>query len=101
MAHLEHPATDHGSIVDAATQLIDVREPDEFAAGSLPAAVNIPLERLLGDPGQLDRGRRVVLLCRSGRRSGVAAEALVAAGYPDVVNLTGGMLAIEDQGAGS
>ena len=96
MAHLEHPASDHEAIVDPTTQLIDVREPDEFAAGSLPEAINIPLEHLLGNLAQLDRGRRVVLVCRSGRRSGIAADALTVAGYPDVVNLTGGMLALDD-----
>jgi rhodanese-related sulfurtransferase len=46
---------------------------------------------------ELDRGRRVVLVCRSGGRSTTAAELLTAAGFADVVNLAGGMLAYRDQ----
>lgn len=93
MAHRDHPATDYESIVDADTQLIDVREPFEVAAGTLPGAINIPLGELPARMSELDPNRRVVLLCRSGGRSTAAAQALTAAGFTDVVNLSGGMLA--------
>ncbi|NIR38344.1 MAG: rhodanese-like domain-containing protein [Actinobacteria bacterium] len=74
-------------------QLIDVREPDEVATGTLPGAINIPLAELPGRIDELDRSRTVVLLCRSGGRSAMAAEFLTNQGFDDVVNLAGGMLA--------
>ena len=77
-------------------QLIDVRQPDEVAQGTLPGAVNIPLDVLPDRMGELDPARPVVLLCRSGGRSGMAAELLTGAGFTDVVNLSGGMLAYQD-----
>ena len=96
MTHREHPAHDYPTVIEADTQLIDVREPDEFSAGSLPGARNIPMDTLLGDPYTLDTTRRVVLLCRSGRRSGRVAARLANIGFTDVVNLTGGMLAVDE-----
>lgn len=96
MTHREHPAPAYRDVVDGATQLVDVREPDEVAAGTLPGAVNIPLGDLPHRLDELDPSRRVVLLCRSGGRSGRAAEFLAAQGFRDVVNLTGGMLAVAD-----
>lgn len=92
MAHIDHPVSDFATVVGADGQLIDVREPDEVAGGSLPGAVNIPLGQLGDRLDELDRSRRVVLLCRSGGRSTMAAEKLTAAGFGDVVNLAGGML---------
>jgi rhodanese-related sulfurtransferase len=87
--------TDYRSIVDADTQLVDVRQPEEVASGSLTGAVNIPLDQLPDRIGELDPNRRTVLLCRSGNRSGQAADLLVAAGFDEVINLEGGMLAYE------
>ncbi|PKN56153.1 MAG: rhodanese-like domain-containing protein [Deltaproteobacteria bacterium HGW-Deltaproteobacteria-14] len=75
--------------------LLDVRTPGEFGAGALPGAVNIPVqqfkarlaevERLTGG----DKQRAVVVYCRSGRRSGIAKEMLLAAGYDRVTNAGG------------
>ncbi len=89
--HRDHPASDYGSVVDVATQFVDVREPDEVAAGTLPGTINIPLGELPARLGELDAHRRVVLLCGSGARSGKAAELLAREGFSDVVNLSGGM----------
>lgn len=94
MNHREHPVTDYAAVVDDDTQFIDVREPDEVAGGSLPGAVNIPLGTIPQRMAELDPSKRVVLLCRSGGRSGQAAEFLAANGFSDVVNLSGGMLAV-------
>jgi len=94
--HIEHPVADYADAVGTDGQLIDVREPDEVAGGTLPGAGNIPLGDLPGRVGELDPSRRVVLLCRSGGRSGQAAEFLAGSGFGDVVNLTGGMLAWAD-----
>ncbi|MFN3256579.1 MAG: rhodanese-like domain-containing protein [Ilumatobacter sp.] len=92
-----HPVNEYASVVDDTTQFIDVREPYEVAEGTIPGAVNIPLGQVPGRLEELDRDRRVVLLCRSGGRSGQAAEFLTGVGFTDVVNLVGGMLAYHDE----
>ncbi len=89
----DHPVNDFAAVVDAVTQFIDVREPDEVAEGTLPGTVNIPLGALPSRIGDLDAGRRTVVLCRSGGRSTQACQFLVARGFGDVINLDGGMLA--------
>ena len=94
MAHRDHPVNDYEAAVGGDGQLIDVREPHELVKGTLPGAVNIPLGELPDRLDELDRTRRVVLLCRSGGRSTMAAELLTASGFDDVVNLAGGMLAM-------
>ncbi len=74
--------------------IIDVREPDEVAAGKIPGAVNIPLGLIEFRMHELDKNEEYILVCRSGGRSGRAAEFLDSRGYR-VVNMTGGMLAWE------
>ena len=76
-------------------QLIDVREPHEFAGGSVASAVNIPLGQLPDRIDELDRDRPVALLCRSGNRSRTAAAHLTACGFRDVVNLAGGVMSLD------
>ncbi len=92
--HRDHPVRDYLSVV-ADAQFVDVREPDEVVAGTLPGARNIPLGDLESRVTELDPSRRVVVLCRSGGRSTQAAEFLASCGFVDVVNLAGGMLAME------
>jgi glyoxylase-like metal-dependent hydrolase (beta-lactamase superfamily II)/rhodanese-related sulfurtransferase len=70
--------------------LLDVREPDEVAAWSMPNAVNIPLGALPERVAEVPRDREVVVVCASGNRSAVAAEALASAGRR-ARNLVGGM----------
>ena len=91
----DHPVAEWATVVDASTQVVDVREPREVLAGTLPGAINIPLGELSTRLGELDSRRRTVVLCRSGGRSTLAAQHLVAAGFEDVINLAGGMLAYE------
>lgn len=75
--------------------LLDVREPDEWAAGHIPGAVHLPLAAV--EPSAVPTDRVVVAVCRSGRRSGEAARLLAAAGR-DMRNLAGGMQAWATQG---
>lgn len=91
-AHREIHVGGYRSAVGEDGQLIDVREPDEVAGGTLPGAINIPLGELPDRVDELDPTRTVVLLCRSGARSAMAAEFLTSRGFDDVVNLAGGML---------
>lgn len=86
-----------------AAPLIDVREPEEYAAGCLPGAVNIPrgvLEfRIDGHPQiQGRRDGEVILYCQSGGRSALAAEALGKLGFTRVVSLAGGYKGWSDAG---
>ena len=77
-----------------AVQVVDVREPDEFAGplGHVPGARSIPLGALAERIGELDRTKPVVAACRSGARSAQAVAILQKAGLADVANLAGGML---------
>ncbi len=70
--------------------VVDVREPDEFAAWSIPAAVNIPLGELAGRVSEVPVDREVVTVCATGNRSSSAAETLSRTGRK-VANLAGGM----------
>jgi rhodanese-related sulfurtransferase len=71
--------------------LLDVREPDEWAAGHAPGAVHVPLGQLGARLAEIPSGT-VVVVCRSGARSARAAAALLGAGR-DARNLAGGMQA--------
>lgn len=68
--------------------LLDVRTPEEFASGHLPGAVNVPVDQL---PRRLDevgsKDKPVVVYCRSGRRSAIAAETLQGGGFQSVHDL--------------
>ena len=56
----------------ASIMLIDVRDPDEFAAGSFKSAVNIPTDELEGKISSLPSDKPVVFICSTGARSGEA-----------------------------
>ena len=75
--------------------LLDVREPYEWQAGHAPEAVHVPMRSLGLD--DVEDGRTVVAVCRSGSRSDRVAEALQSAGV-EAVNLAGGMEAWAAQG---
>lgn len=73
--------------------VLDVREPDEWAAGHAPGAVHIPLGELPERVGELpETDDALPIVCRSGGRSGRAVQWLAAQGF-DVVNVDGGMRA--------
>jgi rhodanese-related sulfurtransferase len=77
----------------AGALLIDVREPGEWASGHAPAATLIPLGQLGARLADIPREREVLLICRSGNRSGMAQQMLARQGYDKALNVTGGMLA--------
>lgn len=78
--------------------LIDVREPDEFAEVRAEGAVLMPLSTFMLRYAELPRDRPLLMICKSGGRSGQATAFLIANGWTDVVNLAGGMLAWERAG---
>jgi len=72
--------------------LIDVRTPEEFAAGHIAIAQLIPLDTITQRMNEIPKDKEVILMCRSGRRSGIAQETLARAGYSNTKNLMGGIL---------
>ncbi|MCA9546199.1 MAG: rhodanese-like domain-containing protein, partial [Myxococcales bacterium] len=79
----------------AEVKFIDVRQPHELTGplGAAEGVQNIPLDDLLTQVGQWDRETPTVLICRSGRRSGIATAAFEAKGYRNVASVEGGTLA--------
>ncbi len=73
--------------------LVDVREPVEHAEENVTGAKLIPLGQIDQRTSEIDRSAPVVVMCRSGRRGVQAMEKLRAAGFTDVSNLEGGILA--------
>lgn len=71
-------------------QVLDVRAPGEFAGGTLPGAVNLPLPRLRTMLSSLDPRRPVLVTCASGYRSIAATSMLGSMGFADVCDLLGG-----------
>ena len=79
-------------LIDAGAVLLDVREADEWHSGHAEGAQWIPMGEVAGRQREIPAGRDVVVICRSGARSGRVTEVLVGAGH-DAVNLAGGMRA--------
>lgn len=88
---------------DPAIKLVDVRTPEEFARGRPAGSVNVPV--FLAGPGGMrpnpaftaemarvapDKSARLILSCRSGQRSMMAAEQLAGLGWTSTINLRGG-----------
>ena len=78
-------------------QILDVREPDEWAAGHIPDAMHIPMNQVPERLDELDTDRLVVAVCHSGRRSGEVANYLSRLGL-SAENMPGGMVEWAAQG---
>lgn len=78
--------------------LIDVREPNEFAAVRAPGAVLMPTSAFVARVGELPTDRPLLVVCHVGGRSAAVTGYLVRAGRSDVVNVAGGMEAWEAAG---
>ena len=75
-------------------QLIDVRQPDEYAFARIPGSKLIPLGEIMSRMSELDENREAVIHCKMGGRSARAIEALQRAGYTGKLkNLVGGITA--------
>jgi rhodanese-related sulfurtransferase len=84
-------------LLEEGAQLVDVRVDHEWDAGHIPGAMHLPLEELAERSSELDPGRPVVLYCRGGTRSSMAAEALAGAGF-DAVKLSEGIVGWDEAG---
>lgn len=77
--------------VPADAYILDVREDDEWAAGHIDGSTHIPLGQLMARVAEVPADRQVVVACRSGARSGRAADYLRQLGR-DAINLSGGVI---------
>ena len=71
--------------------ILDVREQDEYDAGHIPGAILIPYTQIEEKANEMlpDQDRLILVYCRSGRRSKIAAEALVELGYTNIKEFGG------------
>jgi len=85
------------ALLDAGALLVDVREPEEYAAGHIPGAVNVPrgvLEfRIARNYAFETKAQPIVVYCRTGGRAALATQSLNALGYTGAVSLAGGIAA--------
>jgi rhodanese-related sulfurtransferase len=98
-SHLEISPAEVAGKLDG-YRVIDVREPEEFVGplGHIAGAENVPLGTLEARAAELVGGGPLLLVCRSGNRSGKACERLVSLGAVAPTNLVGGMIAWNDLG---
>jgi rhodanese-related sulfurtransferase len=73
-------------------EILDVRELEEWASGHIPEARHIPLGELEARHKELTKDQEIVVVCRSGNRSGIACQYLSEMGYK-AINMPGGMSA--------
>lgn len=92
-AHETDVATTARALENRTAQIVDVREQDEWAEGHIADAIHIPLGELPTRQKELDPQRPLITVCRSGKRSLVAAEQLLGGDFRDVKSLAGGMKA--------
>jgi rhodanese-related sulfurtransferase len=72
-------------------RLIDVREPDEYAAAAISGSELVPLATIPEASQDWPKEQRLYLHCKAGGRSARAAQFLMDQGFADVINVTGGM----------
>ena len=73
------------------TFLVDVRTPKEFSSGTIPGAMNIPVDELRDRLGELPQDKHLLIFCRVGLRGYVACRILTQRGF-HASNLSGGYL---------
>ena len=89
----DHPQVDVESIlklpVEQRPMLLDVRTSQEFSQGQIPGAINISVDELRDQLGELPRNRPIAIYCQVGQRGFIATRILMQRGF-DVVNIGGG-----------
>jgi len=83
---------------DQGAFVLDVREPDEWAAGHIPGATLIPLGQLASRLAEVPQDQQIVVVCRSGNRSATGRDILLDAGFAEVTSMGGGMNAWVSRG---
>jgi rhodanese-related sulfurtransferase len=89
----DHPQADVDAVLAQPPEqrglLLDVRTPQEYEAGHVPGAINLPVDDLRSRLNELPRDGKITVYCQVGQRGYLAARILMQAGY-DVANLSGG-----------
>src|SRR5258706_2485359 len=93
----EVTATEAKDLIEAGAQVVDVRTDMEYAAGHIPGSRHVPLADVQSEAAGLDPEAPLVVYCRSGERSGMAADAFAASGW-DAHSIEGGLLQWAEQG---
>jgi len=75
------PKVDLREKINEGATIVDVRTPDEFRSGHVAGSINIPLDRIQDQMKKISKDKPVITCCRSGARSGMAADMLKAQGY--------------------
>ncbi len=88
----------HAMMADDAALVVDVREVDEFAAGHIPGAINMPLSTFQATKLPDSGGKTIVLNCAAGRRSAMALDKCAAAQAAVQTHLAGGFGAWKSAG---
>jgi rhodanese-related sulfurtransferase len=83
-------------MVEEGAQLVDVRADHEWEAGRIAGAKHVPLPELPQRTGEIEQGRPVVVYCRGGNRSSMAAAALSDAGF-EAVKLSEGIVGWDEE----
>lgn len=76
---------------DAGAFILDVRQPEEWNEFHVPESTLIPLGELASRADELPKDREIVIVCRSGNRSGQARDILLGAGFTKVTSMAGGL----------
>ena len=74
-------------------QILDVRQPKEYEQGHLAGALLMPVKEVATRLAELNRNEPLLVYCHSGGRSKAASQLLLAEGFKDVYNLSGGIVA--------
>ncbi len=73
-------------LIQEGAVLIDVRSSEEFDEGSVPEAINIPIDLLLDNIGKIPTDKHIIVFCKSGNRAGKAKKILEENNITDVTN---------------
>lgn len=92
------PVDEVSERVNGGIQFVDVRRPAEHANGHAPQTINIPLNVLTKEVGELDPDKPTYVICQSGYRSSTATSILENAGIREIYNVAGGTTAWQDSG---
>jgi len=86
-------ATDLAAQIEAGTAplILDVRSPEEYAAGHVPGAINIPFREIDQHLAELRSHPQIVVYCERGIRANIAETTLADAGFENVLHLEGHM----------
>jgi rhodanese-related sulfurtransferase len=86
------------SLRDAGAFVLDVREQEEWNAFHIPGATLIPLGQLQSRLSEVPKDKQILVVCRTGHRSANGRDVLLAAGYPQVTSMAGGVTEWQSQG---